>query len=396
MTSTDAFSVQTGPDTGFRRMVWLTITLFLSYLTVATALPVVSVFVHQQLGLADGWSGLAVGVAFASTIVTRNWAGKISDRSGGRVAMRRGLMIYVAASLICLAATWSALPAPAAYVVLIAGRLLLGLGESQTVVGMVSWGIGFMTPARSGRVMALMGMGMYGAFAAGGPLGLWIYDAVGFSGLMLVCAVLPLVGLAMIAPLPNVQPPAGRREPFWHIIGRIWRPGAAVGLQGVGFAALGAFVSLYFASQGWDHAGLGLTAFGVGFLIMRVLCGHLPDRIGGTRVALASLAIESVGQALLWLAPVAWVALVGALLTGLGCSMVFPAMGVEVVGRVPAHLRGTALGGFAAFQDMAYGATAPIAGVIAGAAGYRIVFLIGLLAALLGLVAAWAAHRETA
>jgi MFS family permease len=201
----------------------------------------------------------------------------------------------------------------------------------------------------------------------------------------------------MVGALPDARLQPGKRESFWRILGRIWRPGAAVGLQGVGFAGLGAFISLYFLSRGWSYAGLGLTCFGVGFVVVRLACGNLPDRIGGTPVAIVSLAIEACGQYLLWLAPGPGWALLGALLTGLGCSMVFPAMGVEVVKRVPPQLRGTAVGGFAAFQDLAYGTTGPLTGLLADHAGsYAPVFLIGGLAATLGLWMAISAHREAA
>lgn len=376
------------PDLAYRRVIALTVTLFLSYLAVAMSLPAVSVHVVQDLGLNNALGGLSVGIAFLSTILTRPYAGALSDRLGAKITMRRGLVLYAAAGLVCLAAVWPGLPGPAAYGVLITGRLLLGLGESLAMVGMVAWAIGLMGQARSGKVMSLVGIGMYGAFAAGGPLGLALLDRLGFAGLMGVCTVLPLAGLVAIHRLPAVAPLAGPRESFRRIIGLIWRPGAAVGLQGVGFAALGAFFSLYFIAHGWPHAGLGLTCFGVGFVLVRLVCGSLPDRIGGTRVAIASLTVEACGQYLLWLAPGPWPALAGALLTGLGCSMVFPAMGAEVVKRVPPQLRGTAVGGFAAFQDLAYGATGPLVGLLADAAGYRSVFLIGGLAATLGLALA--------
>jgi MFS family permease len=379
---------------GYSRVVILTIALFLSYLTVAMALPAVPVHVVEGLGFDNTWGGLAVGIAFLSTILTRGHAGAWSDRVGGKLAMQYGLLIYAAAGLVCALAAWPYLSVTQSYVLLLGGRLVLGLGESLALVGMMGWAIGLTGQARSGRVISLVGMGMYGAFAAGGPLGLTLLDRIGFVGLMAACSVLPIVGLVIIQSVPAVEPHAGPRESFWRIVGRIWRPGAAVGLQGVGFAALGAFFPLFFLSKGWPHAGLGLTFFGTGFVAMRLLCGHLPDRMGGTRVAAISLAVEALGQYLIWLAPGPYAALAGALLTGIGCSMVFPSMGAVVIKRIPPQLRGTAIGGFAAFQDLAYGATGPVVGVIADYSGYSSVFLIGGVAATLGLWAAMAAGRN--
>jgi MFS family permease len=380
-------------DHAYRRVFAISATLFLSYLAVAMSLPAVPVYVVRNLGLNNALGGLAVGIAFLSTILTRSYGGGLADRLGGKPCMMRGLLIYAAASAVCLVSACGELPRPASYAVLLLGRLLLGLGESQVIVGMIGWGIGLIGPARSGRVLALVGMCMYGAFAVGGPLGLALLHSIGFAGLMSACIAAPLLGLVIVRGVPGVDPHTGKRESFWRIIGRIWRPGAAVGLQGVGFAALATFLSLYFLARHWPHAGLGLTCFGVGFVAVRLVCGHLPDRIGGTPVAIVSLVVEACGQYLLWLAPGPLPALLGALLTGLGCSMVFPAMGTEVVKLVPPQLRGTALGGFAAFQDLAYGATGPLAGLLADRTGYALVFLIGGIAATLALCITVAARR---
>ena len=221
----------TGRDRDFYRVVWLTLALFLSYLSVAMALPVTSVFVATRLELGNALAGLAVGIAFGSTILTRAMAGRMADRQGGKRCMVRGLSLYVVTGVMCGAASLPGFSALAAYGVLIAGRLLLGVGESMTMIGLLAWGFGILGPQRSGMVLSLVGMGLYGAFALGGPIGLAVFDRLGLAGMMLICALLPLVGLAMVLPLAATAPHAGDRPSFWSIIGRIWQPGLVVGLQ---------------------------------------------------------------------------------------------------------------------------------------------------------------------
>ncbi|WP_044564852.1 MFS transporter [Azospirillum sp. B4] len=373
-------------DPAQARLLLLTAVLFLSYLCVAIPLPAVPVYVSGRLGLDNVCAGLATGMTFLAAIFSRGHAGGFADRRGPKVAVARGLALYVAGGLVSLAAGLQQGMPMVAYPTLLAGRLLLGLGESFVGVGVVAWGVGIVGPQRTGRVLSLVGASIYGALAVGGPVGLVLLDRVGFAGAMAVSTLLPCLGLLAMTPMAGVAPHAQPERPsFLAIMGRIWGHGLIVCLQGIGFAAIGAFFALYFLDRIWDHAGLGLTAFGGGFVLVRVLFGHLPDRIGGLTVATLSLAVEAMGQVLVWGAHGPSLALAGAFMTGLGCSLIFPSMGREVVRLVPPHLRATALGGFTAFQDLAYGLTGPLAGLMADRVGYGSVFLVGAAAAAVGM-----------
>ena len=129
---------------------------------------------------------------------------------------------------------------------------------------------------------------------------------------------------------------------------------------------------------------------------MRLLFAGTITRYGGFRVAQVSFLVEAAGLALLWLAPSAGLALMGAALTGCGFALVFPAIGVEAVARVPAGSRGAALGAYSAFLDLALGVTGPVAGYISGGFGYPAIFLSAALAVLVGFGIATGLYRHAA
>ncbi|HEK1438483.1 TPA: MFS transporter, partial [Pseudomonas aeruginosa] len=143
------------------------------------------------------------------------------------------------------------------------------------------------------------------------------------------------------------------------------------------------------------NAVLCLSAFGGCFIGARLLFANSINRLGGFRVAIICLGVESLGLLLLWSAPNPWVGLAGAALTGFGFSLVFPAFGVEAVNLVPASNRGAALGAYSLFVDLSLGITGPLVGFVANLFGFRSMFLFACLASLGGLALAVALHRRS-
>jgi MFS family permease len=110
--------------------------------------------------------------------------------------------------------------------------------------------------------------------------------------------------------------------------------------------------------------------------VARIVLGHLPDRLGGAKVALACMVVEAVGLTVIWQAHTVGMALAGVALSGLGYSLVYPGLGVEAVRSAPPQSRGTAMGTYTAFLDLSLGLASPALGYIADAISLGAVFLV--------------------
>ena len=363
--------------------------VFIAYLVIGLAMPVLPVHVHHGLGLSTFVVGLVAGSQFAASLISRMWAGHHADRRGAKRAVVAGLLAAAVAGLLYLLSLRFVDTPVISVSILLLGRALLGGAESFIVAGALNWGLALAGPQNTGKVMARVGTAMYVAYAVGAPAGTALYAAgtalyaaYGFAAIALATTLIPLVTLLLVAPLRSVAPMPHARPAFTRVVGAVWVPGLGLALSCVGFGAITTFIVLLFAQHGWGQAWLALTVLSIAFTVGRTVFGHLPDRIGGAVVALVCVLIEAAGQALIWLAPWSTLAFVGAALTGFGYSLVYPGFGVEAVRRAPPQSRGLIMGAYTACLDLALGLASPALGLIAGAAGLSAVFLASTLVVL--------------
>lgn len=302
---------------------------FIGYLNIGIALAVLPGYVHNHLGYGTVIAGLVISVQYLATLLSRPYASRIIDNLGSKRAVMYGLAGCGLSGVFMLLSSWlSAMPA-LSLASLLLGRLVLGSAESLVGSGSIGWGIGRVGAHNTAKVISWNGIASYGAIAIGAPLGVLMVNHWGMWSMGASIIALAVLGLLLAWPKLAAPIVSGVRLPFLHVLGRVLPHGTGLALGSIGFGTIATFITLYYATQHWENAVLCLSLFGASFIGARLLFGNLINRIGGFRVAIACLSVETVGLLGLWLAPNPQLALAGAALSGFGFSLVFPALGLK-------------------------------------------------------------------
>ena len=367
-----------------RKIVSIIFYTFIAFLCVGLPIAVLPGYVHEQLGFSPVVAGITIGLQYFATLVSRPMAGRVADSLGGKRAIIYGLLAIALSGLVTAASTLLVSMPLLSLAVLLTGRVLLGLAQGLIGVASLSWGISQVGIAHTARVISWNGIASYGAIAIGAPLGVKLNQLLNFASIGLVLFVLATLALLVIRNNPSLPVVAGERLPFWAAFGRVAPCGVGLTLASIGYGTLTTFVTLFYSERGWTGAAWCLSAFGVCFILSRLLFVNAVNRWGGYPVAVVCMATEAVGLALLWLAPSPLLALLGAGLSGAGLSLVYPALGLEAIKQVPSSSRGAGLGAYAVFFDLALAIAGPLMGAVAAHLGYESIFGIASLLALLG------------
>lgn len=163
----------------------------------------------------------------------------------------------------------------------------------------------------------------------------------GMAAVLAIIAVVAIVTWRSGARSPEAAPRPASAGVRRRLPGKFWLVwGVVLAQTGVEFA-----VSMWASDQLRGHAGMApgtaaaaVSAMVAGIVVGRLGGGALALRVSTPRLLLAAIAVTAVGFGVFWLSTVAWVAVAGLMLSGLGMALLWPlgvALAIDASGGQP-------------------------------------------------------------
>ena len=363
---------------------------FLGYLCIGLPLAVLPIYIHKTLGYSEIVAGVIISLQYVSTFIVRGISGKQVDTRGPKPVVLISMIGFMASAILMFAAFKTQEDRMLCLVLLAVTRLITGCAEGMIGASPINWAMLAVGERHTATAISYNGIASYGALAVGAPLGVLISEHWKIEYIALWIFIIPLTGL-LYAISKKAVTGRFKAKPigFFKVLKLVAPFGVCLGLAGLGFGGLSNFITLYYDYFHWPGAALCLTVFSVLFITGRLFFANQINLRGGLRVSLVCLVTEMTGLIVLFLATHPHTALAGAAITGLGFSLVFPALGVEAVKLVPPSNAGAALACYGLFIDLSLGVTGPLEGAVINVFGMEYLFLFCAFTILISIIIIW-------
>lgn len=364
-----------------RAFVLLGVTELVYFSATGITIHSLPLYVTGPIGSDEAGAGMAFGAFAFTALALRPAAGRLVDRHGRRLLLLAGALLGGTGLVL--------LPLAQTLLVVVALRLVQGVGEAAFVVGGFAMLADLAPRERTGEALSYNSLGLYLGTALGPALGAATLAGSGFTTTWVAAAALMVLAALLVLLLPETlaaPPPAdGTRSRLLH------RPAVppALGLLTATLAAGGflAFASLHGTRIGLSQPSLALVTYGLVVVTCRLTLARVVDRFRPLPLGALSLVGIAGGLALM----ASWGAsaglLLGAGVLAVGIALSTPAFFTAVFASAAPHQRGAASATASAALDLGLGVGPLLLGVVARAQGVPGALAVGSVLALLG--AAW-------
>ncbi len=364
--------------------------MLLNFYLLATVLPL---YVQETMNGTQQQMGLVITCWSIGVVLLRIFAGTWTDRYGEKRVTLLALSVFLLASILYFGASGSIL-------LLLLVRAIHGGSYGAASTSASALAANLVPDSRKGEGIGYFGMFMSIAMVIGPAFGIFLWNRFENGTILLsVSAAISVfaLGSAMLVKPGKNAVRAGRKAKLtWRSL--IEKKALPVSLAGFmlsfAYSSLVSFITVYTKEQGQEEASVFFIVFAILIILSRPFIGRVFDRYGGHVLVYPGILLFAAGMFMLSQEKTAPMLLFSGAVLGLGYGALFPSFQTIAIQSVSRERGGIATSTFFLLFDLGYGVGSFVLGLIAGAADYRVMYIVAGMAGLLSGVVYYLFHHR--
>ena len=381
-----------------RNLIVLFVAGLLFWISITILLPVLPAYI-QDVGATTQQIGIIMGCFAIGLLCSRTLLGRIADRRSRKLVILIGTIVAAVAPIGYLFVQ--------SILGLAAIRAFHGISIAAFTIGYSALVVDLSPRQLRGELIGYMNLAVPTGMSIGPALGGWLQDTgdkaialgSGYGIIFLVSTACGITGLLLASQIQDSSlhrkkllhksHPSNIERDFWQLSRdrALLTPTLVLLLIGLVFGTLVAFLPLFVRELNLDfNVGLFYTVTAIASFTVRLFVGQASDRYGRGLFISSSLICYLISMVILAQAETSFSLILAALIEGAGAGILIPLILALISDRSHANERGKVfalcMGGF----DVGIALAGPVLGSLALVLGYRGIFAVAAVQALIALV----------